>query len=227
MHVKHEIKKGPVTMEDVNSNVPAEESATVEPETTQPASHQGNETAEVSQPQTPVEKTIPYSRFAEVNKGLREAQRRLAEYESKSKLSQYDPNDMEAVMAHPYVQELLIKQAKSELTSYAKDKLDSNPSIPEAVKKAILANVRGFVKESTTDVDSAKIDIDEYIDSITEAPVTQPNPKVIPVAPSTAQESASGATPMEVQEILETPVDEWTDEQAKVVADYKKSQPKR
>lgn len=214
-------------MEDVKAEVPVADATSVESETTAPPSQEGNETAEVTQPQAPVEKTIPYSRFAEVNKGLREAQRKLAEYESKSKLSQYDPNDMEAVMAHPYVQELLIKQAKSELTSYAKDKLDANPAIPEAVKKAILANVRGFVKESTTDVDSAKIDIDEYIDSITEAPVTQPNSKVIPVAPTTAQESASGATPMEIQEILETPVDEWTDEQAKVVAQYKKSQPKR
>lgn len=214
-------------MEDVKAEVPVADATSVESETTSPVSQQGNETTEVTQPEIKVEKTVPYSRFHEVNTGLREAQRKLAEYESKSKLSQYDPNDMEAVMAHPYVQELLIKQAKSELTSYAKDKLDANPTIPEAVKKAILANVRGFVKESTTDVDSAKIDIDEYIDSITEAPVTQPNPKVIPVAPTTAQESASGATPMEVQEILETPVDEWTDEQAKVVAQYKKSQPKR
>lgn len=213
-------------MEDVKAEVPVADATSVESETTTPPSQVGNETAEPTVPPMTQEKTVPYSRFSEVNKGFREAQRKLAEYESKSKLSQYDPNDMEAVMAHPYVQELLIKQAKSELTSYAKDKLDSNPAIPEAVKKAILANVRGFVKESTTDVDSAKIDIDEYIDSITEAPVPGMNPKVIPVAPTTAQESASGTTPMEVQEILETPVDEWTDEQAKVVANYKKSHPK-
>lgn len=210
-------------MDDVKAEVPVAEATSVEPETTSPDSQQGNETTEPSVP----EKTVPYSRFSEVNKGYREAQRRLAEYESKSKLSQYDPNDMEAVMAHPYVQELLIKQAKSELTAYAREKLDANPNIPEAVKKAILSNVRGFVKESTTDVDSAKIDIDEYIDSITEAPVTQPNPKVIPVAATQAQETASGATPAEIQEILETPVDEWTDEQAKLVAQYKKSQPNR
>lgn len=214
-------------MEDVKDQVEATEVATVEPETTQPASQQVNETTETTEPVTQ-EKTVPYSRFSEVNKGFREAQRKLAEYESKSKLRQYDPNDMEAVMSHPYVQELLIKQAKSELTSYAKDKLDANPAIPEAVKKAILANVRGFVKESTTDVDSAKIDIDEYIDSISEGQnPLQPQPKVIPIASTQVKESASGATPMDVQEILDTPVDEWTDDQAKIVEQYKKTQPKR
>ncbi len=214
-------------MDDVNPTVTGAEAPTVESETTQPPT-QVNETAVASEPKAEApEKTIPYSRFAEVNKGLREAQRKLAEYESKSKLSEYDPNDMEAVMAHPYVQDLLIKQAKSELTSYAKEKLDANLTIPEAVKKAILSNVRGFVKESTTDVDSAKIDIDEYIDSIAEAPVSQQVPKVIPVASTAAKESASGATPAEVQAILETPVDEWTEEQAQIVDKYKKSQPQR
>lgn len=211
-------------MEDVNNQAPVADATPVEPVTTPSVSQQGNETAEPAAP----EKTIPYSRFAEVNKGYREAQRKLAEYESKSKLSQYDPNDTEALMAHPFVQELMIKQAKSELTTYAREKLDGNPQIPDAVKKAILANVRGFVKETTTDVDSAKIDIDEYIESILdEVGPTQPQPKVIPVAPTQQKESASGATPMQVQEILNTPVDEWTDEQAKIVDQYKKAQPKR
>lgn len=212
-------------MSDVNDQVEANDVATVEPETTQPEPQQVNETTE---PVAPVEKTIPYSRFAEVNKTMREAQRKLAEYESKSKLSQYDPNDTEALMAHPFVQELLIKQAKGELTTYAREKLDANPQIPESVKKAILANVRGFVKETTTDVDSAKIDIDEYIESIIDdSTPTQPQPKVIPVASTQQKESASGATPMDVQAVLDTPVDEWTDEQAKIVDQYKRTQPKR
>ena len=213
-------------MSDVNDIAQPTE-GTVEPVTTQPDTQQVNETTELTVPPI-AEKTIPYSRFAEVNKGYREAQRKLAEYESKSKLSQYDPNDTEQLMAHPFVQELLIKQAKTELTTYAREKLDGNPQIPDAVKKAILANVRGFVKETTTDVDSAKIDIDEYIESILDqATPTQPQPKVIPVASTQQKESASGATPMDVQAVLDTPVDEWTDEQAKTVEQYKKSQPKR
>lgn len=215
-------------MSDVNdTQAQATDVATVEPVTTQPEPHQVNETTEPTVPAL-AEKTIPYSRFAEVNKGFREAQRKLAEYESKSKLSQYDPNDTEQLMAHPFVQELLIKQAKGELTTYAREKLDANPQIPEAVKKAILQNVRGFVKETTTDVDSAKIDLDEYIESIIdEIGSPQPQPKVIPVASTQQKESASGATPMEVQAILDSPVDEWTDDDAKKVDQYKKTQPKR
>lgn len=211
-------------MDDVNPEVPVAEATSVEPETTTPPSQVGNETIE----QPVAEKTVPYSRFSEVNKGYREAQRKLAEYESKSKLSQYDPNDMEAVMAHPYVQELLIKQAKTELTSFASELLDSHPEIPDAVVKAIKANVRGFVKENTTDVESAKIDIQEYIEGLLEGVKPgQQLPKVIPVASTTPKESPSGANPMDVQAILEKPVDEWTEEDAKTVDTYKKSQPKR
>lgn len=211
-------------MSDVNDTAEAPV-APVE-ETTAPDA-QVNETTE-QKVEAPVEKTIPYSRFAEVNKGYREAQRKLAELESKSKLSQFDPNDMEAIMAHPYVQEMAIKLAKTELTNFASDLLAQHPEIPEAVVKAIKTNVRGFVKESTTDVEAAKIDIQEYIEGLLEGvKPTQPAQKVIPVASTTPKESPSGATPMEVQAILETPLDEWTEEQIKTVDNYKKSQPKR
>ena len=212
-------------MSDVNDTVPVADATAVEPVTTTPPSQEGNETTEPTVPVVP-EKTVPYSRFSEVNKEYREAQRKLAEFESKSKLIQYDPNDMEAVMAHPYVQELLIKQAKSELTSFARDLLGEHPEIPEAVRKAVLSNVRGFVKESTTNINSAKIDIQEWIEQLAEGGSNQPIPKVIPVASTTTPISASGAIPMDVQTILETPVDEWTEDQAKIVDKYKQSQPK-
>lgn len=218
-------------MEDVNTQAQATDVAPVEPVTTQPEPQQVNETTDTSGQKPAVqeaqERMVPIRVVQEERKQRHEAQRKLAEYEQKSKLSQYDPNDTEALMAHPFVQELLIKQAKSELTTYAREKLDGLPQVPEAVKKAILANVRGFVKETTSDVDSAKIDIDEYIESLLEEVTTQPQPKVIPVASTQQKESASGATPMAVQEILETPVDEWTDEQAKIVDQYKRTQPKR
>jgi len=221
-------------MADVNAQAEVAEVAdapqaqAVEADTTQPVSQQVEKTTEV-QPEAPKERMIPYQRFTEVNKGLKEAQRKLAEYEQRLKLGQYDENDMNAIMSHPFVQELLIKQAKSELTEYAKGRMDELPQIPEPVKKAILKNVRGFVKETTTDVESAKIDIDEYIDELLgdfpEAPAQQP--KVIPVMSTKQQETAPGAKPLEVQEILEKPVDEWTEEEAKLVEQYKKSMPKR
>lgn len=215
-------------MSDVNDNAEATEVAQVEPETTAPESHQGNETAEVqSEAQKPIERTIPYSRFAEVNKGYKEAQRKLAEYEQKSKLSQYSEDDVNAVLAHPYTQELAIKVAKYELTDFARGLMDQHPEVPEPVKKAILQNVRGFVKETTTDVDSAKIDIQEYIESLVEQLPTQQQPKVIPVASTKTQDSTSNIRPIDVQEIMDKPVDEWTDDEAKLVDQYKKTQPKR
>lgn len=216
-------------MEDVKTQAQPAAAAPVEPETTAPESPQGEQTTEVPNPvtQAPPERTIPYSRFAEVNKGYKDLQRKLAEYEQKSKLSQYTEDDMGAVMNHPFVQELLVKQAKYELTDFAKEQLNEHPEVPEQVKKAILANVRGFVKETTTDVESAKIDIQEYIDSLVESTQTQQLPKTFPVASTKAQETASGAKPLDIQNILDKPVDEWTDDEAKTVKQYQKTMPKR
>lgn len=221
-------------MDDVNptadaaSVADATPAATVETDTTQPQSQEVNKTAG-GQPeaQKPIERTIPYSRFSEVNKGYKELQRKLAEYEQKSKLSQYSEDDMGQVMNHPFVQDLLVKQATYELKEFVKDALDGQPEIPENVKKAILSNPRGFVKETTTDVESAKIDIQEYIDSLVEQLSAQLPPKKFPVAATKVQETSSTANPVEVQQILEKPVDEWTEDEAKLVTQYKKSMPKR
>ena len=216
-------------MSDVNDNVTVAPVAdvtpvtTVEPDTTQPQPQEVNKTAEPVVP----ERSIPYKRFAEVNKSYKEAQRRLAEFENKTKLSQYTEDDMGAVMSHPYTQELAIKVAKYELTDFAKGQLDEHPEIPEPVKKAILANVRGFVKETTTDVESAKIDIQEYIDSLVESNQIQQPPKTFPVATTKAQEATPGVRPIEISQILEKPMDEWTPDEFKLVDQYKKSQPKR
>ena len=215
-------------MPDVNDNAQATEVAPVETETTVPESQQAEQTEVTNpEPQKPVERTIPYSRFAEVNKGYKELQRKLAEFEQKSKLSQYTEDDMGAVMNHPYTQELAIKVAKYELKDFAKEALDEHPEIPESVKKAILNNVRGFVKETTTDVETAKIDIQEYIDSCVEQGQVQPTPKAFPVASTTTKETASTARPLEVQAILDKPVDEWSDEEGKIVDQYKKTVPKK
>ena len=217
-------------MSDVNDNAPvalvaeAAPVTTVEPDTTQPQPQEVNKTAEPVVP----ERSIPYKRFAEVNKSYKEAQRRLAELDAKSKLGQYSEDDMGAVMSHPYVQELLIKQATYELKDYVKGSLDEHPEIPENVKKAILANPRGFVKETTTDVESAKIDIQEYIDALSEQLAQVPlAPKAFPMATTKAQEATPGTRPLEIQQVLEKPMDEWTPDEIKLVDQYKKSQPKR
>lgn len=199
------------------------ESATTQPDTTQPV----KETPELSVSQSPApEKTVPYSRFSEVNKQFREVQRKLAEREAKDRMVGYEGEDVEKLMGHPFVQDLLLKQAKRELTDYAKDVLDQYPNIPSAVKKAILANVRGFVKEATTDVETAKLDLQEYIESIVEetpAATTPQTLKDFPVVGTTAATSPKGSTPADVQKIFEKPVDEWTEEDQKTLDNFKKT----
>ena len=220
-------------MSDVNDNVSAPEvtevapEAPVETETTVPQPQEENKTGAIPE-MKPASRTVPYERFLEVNKGFKEAQRKLAEYEKQKTLGQYDENDMAAIMSHPFVQDLLMKDAKYQLTDFAKGKLEEHPEVPEPVKKAILANVRGFVKETTSDVESAKIDIEDYIDSLVEGLTPSAiQPKQFPVASTTPKETASVANPRDVQAILEKPVDEWSDDEAKIVDNYKKSQPKR
>ena len=219
-------------MSDVNdTQAEGAVAPTVEAETTQVDSPQPEQTVapEPVAPQTPAERTIPYSRFAEVNKGYKEMQRKLAEIESKSKLSQYSEEDMNTVLQHPYVQELLISQAKRDLTDFASELLDQYPQVPDAVKKAIKANVRGFVKETTTDVESGKIDIQEYIESLVEqlGPQTTAPQKSITVASTSAPETVSAARPADIQKVMEKPMDEWTEQDAQLVDQYKKSMPRK
>ena len=217
-------------MDDVNPQAPAAPAATVE-ETTQVEPQQPNQTPvtpEVPATETPAERTIPYGRFSEVNKSLKETQRQLAELKKQGQYSQFDTNDVNAVMSHPIVQELLIKQAKSELTDYAKDYMEAYPQINPQVKKAILSNVRGFVKETTTDVESAKLDIADYIEGILEGEAQKPvAAKNFPVASTNAPTVTQTTKPADVEKILSKPVTEWTDEETKTVEDYSKSLPKK
>lgn len=212
-------------MEDVKTNVSEAEEATVETETTEQAPQPEEKT---SAPDLEVaERTVPYSRFSEVNTKYKEMQRKLAEVEGSRQLEQYDPNDLENVFAHPFVQELLIKQAKQELTDYARQTLDEYPNLHPAVKKAILSNARGFVNETTSDVETAKLDLLEYIEGIAEeASETQqtPSPKTFPIATTNVSTTDTpGVKPAEIAKIIAKPVDTWTDEEADAVDSYKKS----
>ncbi len=226
-------------MDDVKNQTASEapETAEVEADTTEQTSQSVNQTAEptteVEATQQPFpEKTIPYGRFSEVNKKLKEYQRKVAELEGNRQLEQYDPNDINAILSHPFVQTLLLKQAKQELTDYARQTLDQYPGLHPQVKKAILANARGFVNEETTDIDQAKIDLLDYIESIIEGEQTQTaQPSVsksFQVAGSNVPTTTiGGVRPAEVAKILAKPLTDWTDEESKVVEDYSKSLPKK
>lgn len=222
-----------IRLDDVKEqvNIDSQESAVEKP--TDPASQAGEEKPEESsipaQPEIKAEKTIPYGRFAEMNKKYRDAQRQLAELQRQSQLSQYQPEDAEAVMAHPMFQELALKVAKQELTDYAREVMDQYPSLNPVVKKAVLKNVRGFVNETTSDIEEAKLDIVDYIESIAEEAAEstpqKPAQKTFPVAQTNVSQAAPSARPADIARILQKPVDEWTEEDAQIVDDYQNRNP--
>ena len=220
-----EVKEEPVTSEPESQ--PVKETPTEVKEEPTPAA-----TPEEVQPEPTQEKTVPYQALSAERQRRKELQRKLAALQGQQGLKDYDPNDLEAVMAHPYVQELIIKQAKQELTDYTRGVLDSDyPNFPAVIRKAILANVRGFVNETTTDIESAKIDILDYIEKTAEEteagqPIPAPETKSFPVAATNTGETETAARPAEIAKILDKPVDSWSDEEVKLVADYSKNSKK-
>lgn len=168
---------------------------------------------------------------------MRETQRELAQLRTEGQRSKYDntmdPNQTAALYADPRFQELLIKVAKQELTDYTREILsdDRYSSIAEPVKKAILKNVRGFVNETTTDPETAKVDILDYIESLLEetGTVTTPPAKTgFPIAATnTSVVDDASTTPAEIAEITSKSMDQITDEEAVVLENYLKTQNKK
>lgn len=176
---------------------------------------------EVSPEVTTQQRMVPLTEVQEERRKRQELQRKLAELEGTLRQSEYPEDD---IMAHPYVQKLMQNEAKRELTDYARDTLEQFPSIPPAVKKAVLKNVRGFVNEDTSDVETAKIDILEYIEEIAaeNQQQTESAPKGFPVAATNTPTSEPSIRPADIQEILSKPVDTWTAEEVELVSSYKK-----
>ncbi len=219
-------------MEDVKTNASEQNTAEVTAgQESQPAEQTPEVTPQEGETGQPAqtasmeaqERMVPLSVVQKERKQRQELQRRLAELEGNRKLSQFDPADLEQVMGHPFVQDLLIKQAKQELTDYARTVLEEYPNLHPVLKKAILKNVRGFVQEATTDVESAKSDLQDYIESIAQeadASSGTSTPKNFQVAATNQSKIVPGTRPAEVQKILAKPLDEWTEQEAKVVEDY-------
>lgn len=200
-----------------------------EKQTVQETAEPTVDVAAAKEAQAPQERTVPYTRFAEINKKYREIERRFNEAQRQQALSGYDPNDWEQITQHPFVQELMVKDAERELGDYAREILDEYQNVHPQVKKAILKNVRGFAKTSTTDVETAKLDLLEYIESIVEGEQTPATPvKSFQVAQTNvAATEPSKARPAQISEIMQKPVDEMTDDEVKLVSDYKKSLPRK
>lgn len=221
-------------MQDVNQNnnsasqTPGEGNSAVAPQTTEqkPVEEHAQAQPETAKPETPAtERTIPYSRFHEVNEKLRKAQRELAEARGRANQPQYE--DLDTVRSHPYVQELELNQAESELRRGAEDILQQYPNLHPAIKKAVLNNPRGYVSRKTTDVPNALLDIEEYVQKVlgeqNDQPVSQP--KQFPVAGTNTPVVTQGPRISgEIEKILKKPVDEWTDAEIQQMEAHKASQ---
>lgn len=222
-------------MDDVKTNASENVAEATAGEVSQPT----EQTPEVAEPEKEVgqptqtasteaqERMVPVSVVQKERKQRQELQRKLAELEGSRKLSQYDPEDYERWVSDPRSQELMIKVAKQELTDHARTLLEQYPNLHPVLKKAILKNVRGFVQEATTDVESAKLDLQDYVESIAQeadaaAPVT-PAPKNFQVATTNASKTVQGTRPAEIAKILGKPVTDWTEKEAEVVENYAKS----
>lgn len=219
-------------MEDVNQPMDAapEAAEVVETPASEPQAP-AKETPEVVADKAPAqpERTVPYSAMREERMRRQELQRKLAEIEARSKQFQPQEGDLtfEQVYAHPFVQDLLVKGAERDLKDFTREMLDQYPQIPEGVKKAILKNPRGFVQSTTTDVENAKLDIQEYVEGLLDGTVAPPVGKAVQVAPTNPPVTQTSVRPAEIEKILQKPVEEMSDEEIKLVDEYKKSQPKR
>jgi len=215
-------------MDDVKPNI--EPQAESEPAVEQNAPEQTADTPEVSPDvavQEKQERMVPITALQEERKKRQEIQRQLAEKESAEALNRYDPEDLDNILQHPMVQEMILKEAKRELTDYAREIVDQYPTLHPQVKNAILKNARGFVNETTSDLETAKVDLLEYIEDIaSDAQAEQaqvPSNKGFRVA-STNVPTAEPANvrPADIVNILGKPVDTWTDEEAATVEAYSK-----
>ncbi len=211
---------------DPNAAAPAApgEGATPAPEATPPANTNPNDPVQGDPAAvTPSERTVPYSALAEERKKRQDLAREIAELRGQQRLAEIDPNDAD-VYQHPVVQDLLLKQAKQELSDFARGILDTKSNIPSVIKKSILKNVRGFVNESTQDIETAKLDIQEFIESVEQEIVAEQAPKPkdnFVVAPSNASTIKAKETPAEVAKILAKPVEEWTDAEVATLERFK------
>lgn len=216
----------------------------VEAETTSPAAKAvqekqtadeagGGEKAPAVQPLTQAEKMVPFAALAAERKRRQELQRKNAEYEAARQYQTKqtgEGDDWNKILSHPYVQNMMLQQAKRDLSDFAKTVLDQYPQIPDPVRKAILKNPRGYVQETTQDIENAKLDLQEYVEALVdELGITEPAPpqkQAFQVAATNPSEVESKVTPKEVIKILEKPIDTWTDDEANTVAEYKSSLPK-
>lgn len=204
----------------------------VEPDTTQPIGEGESKTA--GQEAAPQEQTeVPGGhKGGDLNAALRQErdlrkqlQRKIAELEGASKVQGYEGQDLDTILQHPFVQDLLLKQAEGELRDGAKEILAQYPQLPKPIVNAILKNPRGYVSPKTQDVQNALLDIADYVESIYSEYEPQAPPqqfKDVKVVGNNKSLTAK-TSDAEIEKLLSIPVEEWTPEQTKMVSEYRRN----
>lgn len=230
----------------LENNQAVTETQPAETETATPPAGGEKETTEATVPQAGAEETGKSEPTVEsltkqvdnLNKALsierearKKAQRSTADFRGSRNLEGYDAQDLEQVMQHPFVQDLLLKQAENELRVGAQDILEQYPQVPKSIASAIIKNPRGYVQPGTTDVQNALLDIQDYLEGIagefeTPADGQNPQPKTVPIMGNNQQLGSQDSLEVQIQEIMKIPPEAWTKEQEKAVDEYLKKNKK-
>lgn len=212
-----------------------------EPETPQPPTDGKSKQGEPSNPDNPEGGKEPGKKvdtdYQSENENLKKALK--IEREKYRKLVQgkrqgnQGYSEDEELQNNPEYQNVVLENATYKLKEGAEGILRNYPQLPKAVARAISKNPRGFVNYGTRDIETALLDIEEYIIGYleeNEAELQQPNGGVKPKPAQIANTNKGGDSEKniesEIAEIEKLPPEEWTDEQEKKVTAYLKSKKK-
>lgn len=216
--------------------------AAVEPSTTTNTTPQGSEPAPQSQGIEPAqpkqetaseeERTVPLSVLLEERRKSRERIRALQRGQSiRGQTTEPTPQPGGQGIDPRYVAELQTKVAIGELQEFARQKVKDYPALPKYLKRAIINNPRGFIKSQTSDVETGKLDIEDFLED-EQARYEDEEAKNMPLVPkktvhvtggNTPDSIQPGATPADIQKILNSPVDEWTKTDRERLKEYRES----
>lgn len=168
--------------------------------------------------ETPSERLVSERKYNSVQEQNRRLRQQLAETQRNrgQNAVTVNPVNQDGSVNPEYVANLELKTAELELKDGARKLLKSYPDLDKAVKRAILRNPRGFVRQDTQDVQTGLMDIEDYLAELSDAGAVTtsvpPVKKQVPVAGTNIPAATQGGTnDAEVAAILAKPVTEWTE----------------
>lgn len=212
-------ESAPIESTSQGGNVANQAAAATTPAETKTAANAANVDAGLSKPE-PTERMVPYQALRDARDQLRNAKRELAGMRGRQATAGLDPDDLEAIKNHPYVQQLEQQSAVAQLRQGAEEILSRYPQLPQHLARAILRNPRALIGPETASVPEALVDIDEYVQEIVDelGADTAATPKQVQVAGTNSPAGIQqGTSPAELDAILKKPVSEWTDEDEKLL----------